>query len=204
MLDLSGLPNSLQKLVRELTRLPAIGGKSALRLAYHLVCNDRAAIDGLVAALNQAKTSVLLCERCCFLSEERICKICQDSTRDDSILCIVEKPIDLLAIERSRDYKGRYHVLHGLWAPLRGKGPEQMKILELQSRLSEGKIKEAILALDSTVEGDATSLYLARLLNEKGVSTSRLAQGLPKGGELEFADDTTISHAFLGRRPITP
>lgn len=204
MIDLSGLPQALQRLVREFTRLPSIGGKSALRLAYHLVSSEPAAIDNLISALQQAKSAVKLCERCCFLSENAVCNICNDSTRENSLLCIVEKPVDLISIERSKDYRGQYHVLHGLWAPLRGKGPEQMHLNELKTRLASGQIKEAILALDSTVEGDATSLYLAKLLQESGVRCSRLAQGLPKGGELEFADDMTISHAFSGRRTITP
>jgi recombination protein RecR len=195
-------PPALQGLIVELTKLPSIGEKSAQRLAYHLVNNDRNLAKGLIAALEHAVEHVHLCQRCFFLSEQELCSICRNDSRDTSLLCIVEKPIDLIAIERLGDFHGYYHVLHGLWAPLRGQGPENMRLVELVNRVKQGGIEEVILAMAATVEGDATALYLARLLGELGVRTTRLAQGLPKGGELEFADDLTLSRAFSGRSEV--
>lgn len=195
-------PPALQGLIVELTKLPSIGEKSAQRLAYHLVNNDRNLAKGLIAALEHAVKHVHLCQRCFFLSEQELCSICRNDSRDTSLLCIVEKPIDLIAIERLGDFRGHYHVLHGLWAPLRGQGPENMRLVELVNRVKQGGIEEVILAMAATVEGDATALYLARILGELGVRTTRLAQGLPKGGELEFADDLTLSRAFSGRSEV--
>ena len=192
----------MQKLIRELSRLPSIGEKSATRLAYHLVNNDRALAGHLAEALKNAVAGVVLCERCFNLSEGPRCAVCRNEARDESLLCIVEKPMDLMAIERVGEFRGLYHVLHGLWAPLRGQGPESMKLAELLERVKAGSVREVILATSSTVEGDATALYIARLMGERGIKTSRLAQGLPKGGELEYADDVTLSRAFSGRAPI--
>ena len=196
------LPPSMQRLIREFSKLPSIGEKSAARLAYHLVQNDRQLASKLAEALLALNQSVKLCNQCYFLTEHERCSICVDTTRDASLLCVVEKPTDLIAIERVGEYRGTYHVLHGLWAPLRGQGPEQMKLKELIVRAKSGVVKEVILATGSTVEGDATALYTARLLNELGLKTSRLAQGIPKGGELEYADDVTLSRAFEGRQTI--
>ncbi len=195
-------PPALQGLIVELTKLPSIGEKSAQRLAYHLVNNDRNLAKTLIVALEHAVEQVRLCRRCFFLSEQELCSICRNSSRDAGLLCIVEKPIDLIAIERLGDFRGYYHVLHGLWAPLRGQGPESMRLVELVERVKQGQIEEVILAMAATVEGDATALYVARLLGELGVRTTRLAQGLPKGGELEYADDLTLSRAFSGRSEV--
>ena len=195
-------PKALQKLITELAKLPSIGEKSASRLAYHFVVTDPALAKSTAEALLHAVDEVLLCEKCFFLTEERLCRICSDSSRDPSILCVVEKPIDLVAIERVGEFRGRYHVLHGLWAPLRGQGPESMRLKELIERVKGGEVKELILATGSTVEGDATALYIARLVSEYGVKTSRLAQGVPKGGELEYLDDVTLSRALSGRRDM--
>ena len=192
----------MQKLIRELSRLPSIGEKSATRLAYHLLNNERKLAVTLSEALSAAVNTVRLCERCFFMSENPLCQICSNTSRDGALLCVVEKPMDLVAIERTGEFRGYYHVLHGLWAPLRGQGPENMKLKELIERLKSGVVKEVILATGATVEGDATSLYIARLLTEMGLKTTRLAQGIPKGGELEFADDITISRAFSGRRSV--
>jgi recombination protein RecR len=199
---MSLFPPALQKLIRELSKLPSIGEKSATRLAYHLVNNDRGLIQSLRDALERANEGVKICQRCFFLSERELCPICESSSRDTSIICVVEKPMDLVAIERVGEYRGQYHVLHGLWAPLRGMGPETMKIRELLQRIENESIREVILATSSTVEGDATALYIARHLQEKGIRSTRLAQGMPKGGELEYADDVTLSRAFLGRSII--
>lgn len=195
-------PAALQKLISEFSRLPSVGEKSATRLAYHLITNDRDGGVALAKAITEAVEKVQYCERCFFLCEGGLCAVCRSSGRDASLLCVVEKPMDVIAFERMGEFRGYYHVLHGVWAPLRGKGPEDIKLAELLSRLKQGEITEVILATGSTVEGDATALYLARLLNELGVKTSRLAQGMPKGGELEYADDVTLSRAFSGRSRV--
>lgn len=196
-------PPSMQKLIRELSKLPTIGEKSATRLAYHLVQNDRDLATTLSAAMKDATEQVRFCESCFALTDDQCCSICRDSSRDRALLCLVEKPMDLIAIERIGEYKGLYHVLHGVWAPLRGLGPESMKLEELLVRIKDSDVREVILATSSTVEGDATALYISRLLNELGIQTTRLAQGMPKGGELEYADDVTLSRAFSGRSRIS-
>jgi recombination protein RecR len=195
-------PPALLRLINELTKLPSIGEKSATRLAYHLVTQDKKLSETLAKALLEATTNVCLCEKCFFLSEESRCPICKNEARDKEILCVVERPIDLIAIERVGQFGGYYHVLHGLWAPLRGQGPEQMRLKELLDRVRAEGVKEVILATNATVEGDATALYLAKLLSSLGVKSTRLAQGMPKGGELEYADEVTLSRAFAGRNQI--
>jgi len=192
-------PPALQKLIRELSKLPTIGEKTATRLAYHLVQNDRALADSLGQVLQETVSSIKFCQHCFFFSEGDLCVMCQDSERDTSTICVLEKPIDLLSIERMGEYKGSYHILHGLWAPLRGQGPESMKLEELSKRLREEDVQEVILATSSTVEGDATALYIARIVEEFGIKTTRLGQGMPKGGELEYADEVTLSRAFSRR-----
>lgn len=196
-------PPAMQKLIRELSKLPSIGEKSATRLAYHLVNNDRALAESLAETMRQAIKGVQACTRCFNLSEGELCTICKNPQRDAGLICVIEKPMDLVAIERMGEYRGLYHVLHGLWAPLRGQGPESMKLNELIARLDGGGVREVILATSSTVEGDATALYVARLVSQKGIPTSRLAQGMPKGGELEYADDITLSRALSGRHVIS-
>ena len=196
-------PKPLQKLVREFSKLPTVGEKTATRLAYHLVQNDPGLVESLAHALLEAKEGITFCYRCFFFAEESRCALCEDESRDRSLLCVLEKPMDLISIEKMGEYKGTYHILHGLWAPLRGKGPESMKLQELVDRVKEGEVKEVILATSATVEGDATALYIARTLEELGVSTTRLAQGMPKGGELEYADEVTLSKAFSGRNLLS-
>lgn len=196
------LPLALQKLVHELNKLPSIGEKTATRLAYYLVNGKRDLAQTLAEALKVASDKVTFCKQCYFFSEEELCAICRSELRDRSLLCVIEKPADLLALERSAEFKGLYHVLHGLWSPLRGQGPEQIKLNQLLERVKQGGIKEVIIATSSTVEGDATALYLARALHELGVATSRLAQGMPRGGELEYADDLTLARALSGRNVI--
>lgn len=196
------LPSSVQKLIRELSKLPSIGEKSATRLAYFLVNTDRSVAKSLAEALERSAHDVVHCNTCFFLSEKPQCAVCGDPVRDQSVICVVEKPMDVLAIERMGEYKGTYHVLHGVWAPLRGQGPETLKLAELVGRVKAGGVKEIILATACTVEGDATALYIARLVNELGVTCTRLAQGMPKGGELEFADDVTLSRALTGRNVV--
>jgi len=195
-------PPALQRLIKELSKLPSVGEKTASRLAYHLIANDRDLARSLGAALEQAARDVRLCERCFFLSEETLCSLCRNTSRDQSVVCVVEKPVDLVAIERGGEFKGLYHILHGLWAPLRGQGPESMKLKELLDRIRSGGVKEVILATSATVEGDATALYIGRMLADLGVVTTRPAQGIPKGGELEYADDVTLSRAFAARNTL--
>ncbi len=195
-------PPALQRLIKELSKLPSVGEKTATRLAYHLVANDRDLARSLGEALQQAASQVQLCPRCFFLSEGSLCAICQNQSRDASLLCVVEKPVDVVALERVGEFRGGYHVLHGLWAPLRGQGPETMRIKELSARLALEPIKEVIIATSATVEGDATALYVGRILAEAGIKVTRPAQGIPKGGELEYADDVTLSRAFAARSTL--
>ena len=195
-------PPAMQKLIAEFSRLPSIGEKSATRLAYYLLNTKRELAVTLADSLKKAVESVRLCDRCFFLTDETRCAICRNAGRDASLLCVVEKPMDVVAVERTGEYNGYYHVLHGLWAPLRGQGPESLKLKELMDRLKEGVVKEVILATGATVEGDATAIYVARLVGELGIKCSRLAQGMPKGGELEYADEITLSRAFSGRSKI--
>jgi recombination protein RecR len=195
-------PPALQRLIKELSKLPSVGEKTATRLAYHLIANDRDLARSLGAALQQAAQEVRLCERCFFLSEEPLCSLCRNTSRDPSVLCVVEKPVDLVAIERGGEFKGLYHILHGLWAPLRGQGPDSMKLKELMDRVRSGCVSEVILATSATVEGDAPALYIGRMLADLGIKTTRPAQGIPKGGELEYADDVTLSRAFAARNTL--
>ncbi|MCB0311405.1 MAG: recombination protein RecR, partial [Bdellovibrionales bacterium] len=176
-------PPSLQKLIKELSKLPSIGEKSAARLAYHIAVNDKGLAKKLSDALQQVDGAVRQCERCFFLSESELCAVCSNPSRDATQLCVVEKPLDVLAIERVGEFRGLYHVLHGLWAPLRGQGPQNIRLAELLERLEKDGVQEVIIATNSTVEGDATALYIARLLNEKKIRSTRLAQGMPRGGE---------------------
>ncbi len=206
-MGLSSFPPSMRRLVNELTKLPSIGEKSAARLAYHLLMRDPAECRALAGSILEAREKTRFCSTCFALCEEEYCSVCVDPARDKSVLCVVEKPADVIVLERSGGYRGLYHVLHGLWSPLRGVGPEKTRMAELFQRLKNSKesgapIVEVVLATGATVEGDATALYIARTVNELGVRASRIAQGLPKGGELEYADEVTLSHALQGRRAI--
>jgi recombination protein RecR len=195
-------PPALQKLIQELSRLPSIGEKTAARLAYNLITKNKELAQSLADSLKAAANSICLCKQCFFLAENDLCSICRNESRDASLICVVEKPMDVIAIERMNEFKGRYHVLHGLWAPLKGQGADTMKITELLNRVKQGQIKEVILATGSTVEGDATALYIARFLSEMGIKVTRPAQGIPKGADLEYADDLTLSRAFSARNVI--
>jgi recombination protein RecR len=193
-------PLSLRKLIREIGKMPSIGEKSATRLAYHLVYRNRELAETLANALKEAVDSVHLCSKCFALTDQSVCSICADPSREQGVLCVVEKPIDVLTIERTGEYKGVYHVLHGLWAPTRGREPSELKIEELLIRANSGKIREVIFATGATVEGDATALFVANeLADVAGIAVTRLAQGIPKGGEVEYADEITLARAFSGR-----
>lgn len=195
------LPRSVQKLVNELSKLPSIGTRTAQRLAYFLVNSDPKIGRGIAAAIEQALVAVKKCERCGFICDSQLCEICADGSREPTLLCVVEKSSDVIAMERSGEYRGYYHVLHGVWAPLKGQGAEGMTIPQLVARTESG-ISEVILATSATVEGDATALYISKILGARGIRNTRIAQGIPKGGELEFADDLTLARAFKGRAPM--
>ncbi len=195
----------MRRLINELTKLPTVGEKSAVRLAYHLLTRDKEDSRQLADAIRQARDNTRLCQVCFAFTEEPICPICSDSSRQRGTICVVEKPADVVAIERAGGYRGLYHVLHGLWSPLKGVNPERTKIGNLFARLNPEdslKISELILGTSTTVEGDATALYIANSVSELGIKVTRIAQGLPKGGELEYADEMTLSHALEGRRAL--
>ncbi len=198
-----GLPLAMTRLVRELSRLPGIGEKTASRLAFNLLNRPREEVIALAEALLEMKERVGLCTDCLGLSDAPRCKICEDSAREHDVVCVVEGPADLMAIERSRAFGGVYHVLHGALAPLDGIGPDDLKVKELIARLNgSGKVSEVIIATNATVEGEATALYLARLLKPTGVKVSRLARGLPAGGDLEYSDSATLHSALSNRRDL--
>lgn len=206
------IPKPLKKLIFELSKLPSIGERSAFRIAYHLIGRPVAEVRALSQAMIDAVDTLTWCRFCCGLSDKPVCDICLDARRDNSQLCIVERPSDIFSLERSGAYRGLYHVLHGVWSPLRGVTPEHLTIDKLVMRFDELKrakdeplsleIAEVILATSTTVEGDATALYIAKELDAFGVTISRLAQGLPKGGELEYADEVTLGLSFEGRRRV--
>lgn len=190
----------VQDLIDELARLPGIGPKGAQRIAFHLVAADAADVRRLAEALLQVKEKTQFCEVCGNVAEEEQCRICRDPRRDPSVLCVVEEPKDVVAIERTREYRGRYHVLGGAISPIDGVGPDDLRVRELMERLADGAVQEVILATDPNLEGEATATYLARMLSPLGLRVSRLASGLPVGGDLEYADEITLGRAFEGRR----
>ena len=194
---------AVQNLIDELGRLPGVGPKSAQRIAFHILNADAADMARLANAISTVKTSVSFCEECGNVSETKLCTICRDERRDPSVLCVVEESKDVVAIERTRSFTGRYHVLGGAINPLAGVGPEQLRIRELVSRLADERIQEIILAMDPNLEGEATATYLSRMLVPLGVRLSRLASGLPVGGDLEYADEMTLGRALEGRRVIS-
>jgi recombination protein RecR len=195
---------ALGRMIDELGRLPGVGPKTAQRLAFFLLRQERAEVENLAQALVQAKDLVRYCSRCFSLCEGEVCEICRDSRRNQTLLCVVEEPKDVFALERSREYRGLYHVLLGTLSPMEGIGPDQLKIGELLRRLQSGDVQEVIIATNPDVEGEATALYLHKLLKPLGLRVTRLASGLPAGGDLEYADDVTISRALGGRREIAP
>ncbi len=198
-----GLPPAMTRLVKELSRLPGVGEKTAARLAFNLLNRPREEVIALAEALLEMKERVGLCSECFGLSDTVRCRICDDPAREHDLICVVEGPADLMAIERARSYNGVYHVLHGAIAPLDGIGPDDIKIRELTARLRDaGAIREVIVATNATVEGEATALYLAKVLKPLGVRVTRLARGLPAGGDLEYSDSATLSSALTGRRDL--
>lgn len=193
---------AVQELIDELGRLPGVGPKSAQRIAFHVLAEDPEEVKALASALLRVKEKVRFCEICGNVTESEVCSICTDPRRMDSVICVVEESKDIVAIERTREYRGRYHVLGGSINPIQGVGPDDLRIRELISRLSDGAVAEVIIATDPNIEGEATAAYLIRILSSIGVAVSRLASGLPVGGDLEYADEITLSRAFEGRQRI--
>lgn len=190
----------IQDLIDELGRLPGVGPKSAQRIAFHIIQSDRVDVTRLAEILKTVKERVKFCTTCGNISEEDLCRICKDPRRDNSSICVVEESKDVLAIEKTREFKGKYHVLGGAISPIDGIGPESLRIKELMTRLAQTQINEVIIATDPNLEGEATATYLTRLIKPFGVKVSRLASGLPVGGDLEYADEITLGRAFEGRR----
>ena len=193
---------SVQALIDELGRLPGVGPKSAQRIAFHLLSAEPTDVERLASTLIRVKNEVRFCRICGNVAEADECRICRDARRDPSIICVVEEPKDVVAVERTREFRGRYHVLGGAISPIDGIGPDDLRVRELLARLADGTVTELILATDPNLEGEATATYLARLVTPMGITVSRLASGLPVGGDLEYADEVTLGRAFSGRRRV--
>ncbi len=194
------LPEPLERLITELSRLPGVGPKTAQRLAFHLLRADRQRADALAQAIGDVKARIGYCERCYNISEGGLCMICASSRRDQTLLCVVETALDVLAVERTSEYSGLYFVLHGVISPIDGIGPDQIHVPQLLDRVRDDGVAEVIVATDADIEGEATAVYLQRALVPLGVKVTRPAHGLPVGGDLEYADELTLARAFSGRR----
>ena len=192
----------MQTLIDELGRLPGVGPKSAQRIAFYLLKVDALDAKRLARAIEDAKDRVTWCRRCFNISEGELCAFCLDERRDSHLVCVVEEPRDIVAVERTGEYRGRYHVLQGAISPIEGVGPEQLRVKELLARIPTEEISEVILATNPNIEGEATAMYLARLLKPAGLKVTRIASGLPVGGDLEYADEVTLGRAFEGRREV--
>jgi recombination protein RecR len=193
---------AVQALIDEFGKLPGVGPKSAQRIAFHLVKLPKEEALRLARAISDAKEKVRFCEKCFNMSDEATCGICSDGRRDPSLVCVVEEPRDIVAVEKTQEYKGFYHVLQGAINPIDGIGPDQLRVKELLERLRDGVVREVILCTNPNIEGEATAMYLARLLEPLGISVTRIASGLPVGGDLEYADELTLGRALEGRREI--
>jgi recombination protein RecR len=193
---------AIQDLIDELGRLPGVGPKSAQRIAFHILSADPADVNRLATSLRKVKELVRFCTTCFNVAESEQCRVCRDARRTNEVLCVVEEPKDVVAIERTGEFRGRYHVLGGAINPLEGIGPDNLRIRELLVRLGTGEVKELILATDPNTEGEATATYLALMVKPMGIAVTRLASGLPVGGDLEYADEITLGRAFEGRRAV--
>jgi recombination protein RecR len=193
---------AVQDLIDELGRLPGVGPKSAQRIAFHLLNSDTVDVERLASTLVRVKSEVQFCTICGNVSQDEQCRICTDPRRDPAVICVVEEPKDVVAVERTREFRGRYHVLGGAISPIDGVGPDDLRIRELLTRLADGVVTELILATDPNLEGEATATYLARMISPMGITVTRLASGLPVGGDLEYADEVTLGRAFSGRRRV--
>jgi recombination protein RecR len=198
----AALARPLARLIDELSKLPGVGPKTAQRLAYHILRSSPADADALAAAVRSVKTDLRYCSTCFNIAEADPCGICSSDERDRRTVCVVEEPLDVLAIERTGQYRGVYHVLHGAISPINGIRPDDLKIPQLATRLKRGDVEELILATNPNLEGDATAMYIAQLVASNGVRVTRLARGLPMGGDLEWADEVTVSRALEGRRGL--
>lgn len=192
----------LSKLIDKFESLPGIGSKTAQRLAFHVLNLSKEDAEDFADSISRAHEKIHYCEVCCNLTDKRLCPICDNANRDKSSICVVEDPRDVLALEKTHEYMGTYHVLHGVISPLNAIGPDQIKIRELLARIKDGDVKEVIMATNPTVEGEATAMYISKLLKPLGVTVTRLAYGIPVGGDLEYADEVTLSRAFEGRLEI--
>ena len=200
MNSFSGGPEPLTRLINELSKLPGIGPKSAQRLAFHLLRSSEETTKALVIAVEDMKKQVDLCSICFHITDKDPCQLCQDEERDESVLCVVEQALDVIVLERTGQYRGRYHVLQGVLNPMEGIGPEDLRIGELLQRVQSGNIGEVIMATNPSLEGESTAMYVQRLLTPHGVRITRLARGLPSGADLEYTDEITLAHAFEGRQ----
>lgn len=200
---MNAYPKTLERLVQELAKLPGIGEKTAQRLAFHIINLPQDEVLNLAETLRTVKEKIVLCDRCFTISDQAICDICSNGTRDQATICVVQTSKELFAIERTREYKGLYHVLHGAISPLDGIGPQDIKARELLLRIGKEEIKEVIMATNATVEGEATAMYLANLITPLGVAVSRIAKGIPIGADLEYTDEITIIKAFEARSKLS-
>ena len=198
----SGLPESISRLINELAKLPGIGEKNATRLAFHIFRSPKTYSENLAQAIIDTRTKVILCTTCFNFASDSPCGICKDTDRDNLLICVVEEPLDQLAIEKSREFRGKYHVLHGVISPMEGVGPEELRIKELIARLEKENVKEVIVATNPSVEGEATALYLSKLIRPLGVEVSRIAHGIPMGGDIEYIDEITLARAIRDRKYI--
>jgi len=198
----TGLPESISKLINELAKLPGIGEKNATRLAFHIFRSPKIYSESLAQAIIDTKTKVILCDTCFNFASESPCEICKDPERDNLSICVVEEPLDQLAIEKSREFRGKYHVLNGVISPIEGVGPEDLRIKELLSRLEKENVKEVIVATNPSVEGEATALYLSRIIKPLGIEVSRIAHGIPMGGDIEYIDEITLGKAIRDRKHL--
>ena len=194
-------PVTLEVLIDEFKKLPGIGHKSAVRLAFHIMNMPEGKVEKFIDAIKKAKSNVHLCEKCQNLTDKPLCDVCSSAKRDKSVICVMESPKDVTALEKTREYNGLYHVLHGAISPMDGIGPEDIKIKELIARLNSD-VSEVIMATNPTVEGEATAMYIARLLKPMGITVTRIAHGIPVGGDIEYADEVTLTRAIEGRREI--
>ena len=193
---------SIEKLIENFEKLPSIGHKTAIRLAFHMLDLDQEKTDEFISSIVEAKKNLRYCSHCFNISDTDPCQICSSPKRDNSIICVVEDVRDVIAMERTHEFKGVYHVLHGSISPMNGIGPDDIKIKELLARLSDGSVKEIILATNPRVEGEATAIYLSKIIKPLGIKVTRIAQGIPVGGDLEYTDEVTLSQALEGRREL--
>lgn len=195
-------PQPISKLIDSFTKLPGIGPKTAVRLAFFVTNMDDDDVVEFAKSLVSAKRELAYCEICSHITEQKICAICRDESRDETIICVVEDPKDVIAMEKMKEFRGRYHVLHGSISPIDGIGPEDINVAQLIERLKDSKVEEIILATNPNIEGEATAMYISRLVKPSGIKTTRIAHGLPVGGDLEYADEVTLAKSLEGRREV--